>query len=96
MSRRSVVKQPVFSETIEPTVSVISTQEEPEILSCEELRMKALHDCGVALTYITKRLSRGSTADHPLIGQTEKAIQMVGEYNNLIMQSRVIKETSVN
>ena len=53
------------------------------VLSAEELVEKSKLDIGKAITYITGKLAKGSTVDHPLIGQVEKALQMVAYYSYL-------------
>lgn len=83
MARRSIVAKanekqaelPVPQQTIAHTAEVV--------LSAEELVEKSKLDIGKAITYITGKLAKGSTVDHPLIGQVEKALQMVAYYSYL-------------
>lgn len=83
MARRSIVAKanekqaelPVLQQHIAHTAEVA--------LSAEELVEKSKLDIGKAITYITGKLAKGSTVDHPLIGQVEKALQMVAHYSYL-------------
>ena len=89
MARRSIVAKanekqaelPVPQQTIAHTAEVV--------LSAEELVEKSKLDIGKAITYITGKLAKGSTVDHPLIGQVEKALQMVAHYSYLQYKSDI-------
>jgi hypothetical protein len=65
-------------ETLQPNNEELNLRD-----AVNELRIKAIRDCGVALTFITERLAKGSTVDHPLLSQVEKTIEMCKEYNHI-------------
>jgi len=58
-----------------------SKAELEDVAAGNQFRMKATRDCGAALAFITERLAKGSTVDHPLLGQVEKALEMCKEFH---------------
>lgn len=61
------------------------------LAAANQSRMKATRDCGAALAFITERLAKGSTVDHPLLGQVEKAMEMCKEFQ-FIMRTYCVAE----
>ena len=83
MSRRSIVAKVSEKQAELPVLHQAIVQSTEVALSADELVEKSKNDIGKAITYITGKLAKGSTVDHPLIGQVEKALQMVAHYSCL-------------
>jgi hypothetical protein len=86
--RRGVINESVskvsrgnqLPDAIPPGRVPASKEELDGLAAANQSRMKATRDCGVALAFITERLAKGSTVDHPLLGQVEKAMEMCKEF----------------
>ena len=83
MSRRSIVAKMSEKQAELPVLHQAIVQSTEVALSADELVEKSKLDIGKAIAYITGKLAKGSTVDHPLIGQVEKALQMVAHYSCL-------------
>ena len=92
MSRRSIVAKMSEKQAELPVLHQAIVQSTEVALSADELVEKSKNDIGKAITYITGKLAKGSTVDHPLIGQVEKALQMVAHYSYLQYQNNLKKQ----
>lgn len=70
-------------ETQQPETLQPSNEELNYVAFINILRVKIIHECGVALGVITSRLAKGSTVDHPLLDQVGKTIEMCKDFNHI-------------